>query len=48
VNSRLSGDARSGVVSDGTVEAMYIQLLDEPVARTEEIQEQAMLADYTA
>lgn len=32
---------------DGTVEAAYIQLLDEKVHRTREIMEDILLADYT-
>lgn len=34
--------------NDGTIEAMYIQILDCPVARTEEIRTDVMLADYAA
>jgi uncharacterized protein YuzE len=33
---------------DGTLEAAYIQLLDEKVSRTKEVVEDVVLADYTA
>jgi uncharacterized protein YuzE len=33
---------------DGTVEAVYIQIMDEPVAQTKEIMRDILLADYAA
>jgi len=33
---------------DGTIEAVYVQLLNEPVARTRELQQDTLIADYTA
>jgi len=33
---------------DGTLEAVYIQLIDEPVAQTKEIKSDVFLADYSA
>jgi len=43
VNFEISISGRN----DGTLEAMYIQLLNETVHHTEEIKEDILLADYT-